>query len=276
MDKSNVAVVIFNYMSWKDTLNEAIIVHDLFGFQWSQIIIVDNCSPNESKKELSKKDIGDYVFIASDKNKGYAAGNNIGLRYANKKGFKYAWILNNDIVICDQSVLDKMLGIMQRDSSIGVINPDILDPNGKVYNRDSKRKNLFDFTLGLYSYKNKGRCVKDLGGYGYVYRPQGCCMMVDLSKMVKIKFMDEKTFLYCEEFILAERLLKHKWKCACATDVSVIHNHSKTVKSAFDKWSIIKIQLKSFNYYLKRYRKYNFVSRAVCSLFFAAKAYLTN
>ena len=35
-------------------------------------------------------------------------------------------------------------------------------------------------------------------------------MMVDLDKMNEVDYFDEKTFLYCEEPILAERLLKKK------------------------------------------------------------------
>lgn len=276
MDKSQVAVIILNYQSWKDTLAEAQMVHDLFGLDWYQIIIVDNASPNESEEKLKEKSIGDYSFIESGKNAGYAAGNNIGLRYAKSLGFKYGWILNNDIILDKANALDEMLGVFEKDPSVGVVNPDIYSPDGHLYNRDAKRKSLYDFTLGLYKYKIIGREIKDIGGYGYIYRPQGCCMIVDLEKMEKIDYMDENTFLYCEEFILAERLLNSGWKCACAINTSIIHNHSKTVKSALGKWKMLSTQNKSFNYYLRVYRKYGVLARAVCTLFYTVKNYLTN
>ena len=38
----------------------------------------------------------------------------------------------------------------------------------------------------LIKYRKVGRRIKDLGGYGYVYRPQGCSMMVDLEKLDEI------------------------------------------------------------------------------------------
>ena len=101
-------------------------------------------------------------------------------------------------------------------------------------------------------------------------------MMVDLAKMEQVDYMDEHTVLYCEEFILAERLLKHGWKCACAINTSIIHNHSKTVKSILGKWKMLSIQNKSFNYYLKAYRGYGFLSRTVCTAFYTLKNYLTN
>ena len=40
------------------------------------------------------------IVIKADKNKGFSAGNNIGIKYALLSGdFKYIWLLNNDTVI---------------------------------------------------------------------------------------------------------------------------------------------------------------------------------
>ena len=276
MNKDKVAVIILNYQTWSDTLREAQCVHDLFGLKWEQIVIIDNNSPNESERILKENGLGNYVFIESKKNLGYAAGNNIGLRFAKSNGYKYGWILNNDIIFDKENVLQELLRILETDSTVGTVNPDIYSLDGYLYNRDSKRKNLYDFTFGLYKYKKIGREIKDVGGYGYIYRPQGCCMMVDLEKMEKIDYMDEHTFLYCEELILAERLMKHGWKCACAINTSVVHNHSKTVKNVLGKWKTLMEQNKSFNYYLKEYRKYGFLERIVCVVFFLFKNSLTN
>lgn len=275
MNKSEVAVIILNYQSWEETLVEAKMVYELFDLDWNQIIIVDNASSNESEQLLEKKEIGDYIFIESGNNAGYAAGNNIGLRHAKKLGYKYGWILNNDIVIKDKNVLNCLLNVFDSDSTVGVVNPDIYSPTGHLYNRDAKRYTLFDFTLGLLRYKKIGRKIDDLGGYGYVYRPQGCCMIVDLEKMEAIDYMDENTFLYCEELILAEKLRKKGWKCACVTKASIIHNHSKTVKTALGMWKTISIQNRSFNYYLREYRNYGVFSRAFCTAFYSLKNMLT-
>lgn len=50
---------------------------------------------------------GRYTIVKSDENCGYAAGNNIGLRYAYDNQYKYAWILNNDIIIEDSNLIEK-------------------------------------------------------------------------------------------------------------------------------------------------------------------------
>ena len=37
--------------------------------------------------------------IETGSNRGYAAGNNVGLRYALRAGYDYFWVLNNDTVV---------------------------------------------------------------------------------------------------------------------------------------------------------------------------------
>lgn len=271
MNYKYVAIIILNYKTWEDSIKEASLVRDIFKISWKQIIIVDNASPNESEIMLKDNCRNNYIFIASKSNKGYAAGNNIGLKYAYDNGFKYGWILNNDVLIDNPSILNDMLRLFEIDDSLAVVNPDVHSLNGKLFNRDSKRYSFYDMSIGMYSYKIKGRELKDIGGYGYVYRPQGCCMLLDLEKGYKVGFLDENTFLYCEELIYAERLLKEGMKCGCLVNKNVIHNHSKTVKSSFNKLRILVIQNKSFNYYLKQYRGYSLCKRCICLFFYTLK-----
>ncbi len=265
---NRVAIVILNYMSWKDTLEEAKVCHEILNIPYKDIIIIDNNSPNESyaELELSQK-IKGFILIRSSRNDGYAAGNNIGLRYAYENGYNYAFIMNNDVLIDDRKMVDKLIDTFEKDSSLGVVNPDIYGVDGKLYNRDAKKPSFLDLTVLANSYRKKGRKVKDLGGYAYVYRPQGCCMMVDLEKMQEINYMDENTFLYCEEIILAERLDKKNYKCACCLTTKAIHNHSKTVRSVMDKNKITKMNNNSFRYYLKEYRGFNSVNSNICLFF---------
>lgn len=264
---NKVAVVILNYKSWQDTLKEIDICYNILKINYNDIIVVDNDSPNDSLLQLRKESqIKKFILISSDCNRGYAAGNNIGMRYALSEGYRYALILNNDIVIDDGEAVQKMLDVFKQDNLVATVSPDVYSPNGYMFNRDAIRPSFWDFTVGILNYKKKGRKVVDLGGYGYVYRPQGCCFLSDLYKMQKVDFMDEETFLYCEEIILAERLLKKGYRCANCK-INIIHNHSKTVKSVFDKKNIIKMNNNSFRYYLKHYREYSPFKVFMCLLF---------
>ena len=252
---TTVAYIILNYNTWQETINEVELIHKVLNVRFEDVIVVDNKSSNESVVNLREYSNNKKIqFIQAKKNCGYAAGNNIGLKYARNCGYKYAWILNNDIIIKDSQLTKTILQVFEKDSKIAIASPDIYMPNGHLCNRDSKRPNCYDFTIGMIKYRKVGRRIKDLGGYGYVYRPQGCSMMVDLEKLDEIGYLDEYTFLYCEELILAEKLLRYNYKCVCVFSTSIIHNHSKTVKSELDKRKIRKIMGQSFKYYLKKYR----------------------
>ena len=100
-----------------------------------------------------------------------------------------------------------------------------------------------------------------------MYRPQGCCMMLRLDVVNAVDYMDETTFLYCEEFILAEKMNSLGYKCACCLDSSIIHNHSKVVKSNIKLKELISINNESFAYYLKKYRRFNAFFVKICCAF---------
>lgn len=259
------AIVILNYNTWKDTLQEVQCVQVMCKVDAKDIIIVDNASPNNAYERLYEENVQGYILLKAEKNVGYAAGNNIALKYAVEKGYRYAWILNNDILIDDKEIWDKLICVLKRDSSVAVVSPDIYAPDGHMFNRDAVRPSFYDLTLGMLSYRQKGRELEDKGGYGYVYRPQGCCMLLDLAKISEVGYLDEHTFLYCEEIILAERLREKGYFCACCSDTKVIHNHSKTVRSTMQKKEILRMKQTSFRYYLTKYRGYGTIKCILAS-----------
>lgn len=277
MVDKEIAVIILNYMTWQQTIKEVENLINVLDSCQYDIIVVDNCSPNDSLKQLEVNNNDRYILMKSDSNKGYAAGNNIAIRYAKEAGYKYSLILNNDVEITDSHMLNKLVDIMNKSEDIAVVSPDIYAPDGYLYNRDSVRPNVFYMTVGAFLYKKAGRQLN--GGednlWGYVYRPQGCCMLLDNSVMEQIGYMDEYTFLYCEENILAEMLLNKGYRCVCAVNTSVVHNHSYTTKSVLSKKKFIDTNLRSFSYYLKKYRRFGCLKRMICQGFFVLKLYMT-
>lgn len=270
------AYIILNYKSWQETISEIQLIREILKGDYKDIIVIDNCSPNESYEKLSEfAEQTGIVLIQSGDNNGYAAGNNVGLRYAYQHGYAYGWVLNNDILFEDSELLKKILSVFAADPAIGVVNPDVYSPAGYLYNRYSVRPSFFDMTIGALQYKKKARQVQDMGGYGYIYRPQGCCMVVDLKKANEINYMDEMTFLYGEEQIYAERLRQKGYKCACAINSKIIHNHSQTVKSSIQKKNINEIKKKSNSYYLSQYRGYGKLKIAICNFFMMLRHTLT-
>lgn len=270
-----VAVIILNYKTWEQTIEEIQLMKLQPSIKNCDYIVVDNCSPNDSINRLdAKKDEVGFYLIKNENNDGYAKGNNIGLRYALEKGYKYAWIINNDIVFFEAFNLEKLLTIFQKAPDVAVVNPDVYAMDGKLFNRDAKRWSLYDLTIGMKAYQETGRKIIDNGGWAYVYRPQGCSMVLDVEKCSEVGFLDEHTFLYCEEPIFAERLLAAGYKCAVDLDNKIIHNHSTTVRSSYSKKKADQISADSFKYYLEEYRKFNSAQVKMCLMFQKIKSAL--
>lgn len=93
ISEPKVLVVILNYKTPQLTLNLVDALKTIH-YQAFDIMVVDNNSPDDSAKVLQKgAENNDYLFYANHVNAGYAAGNNIGIRYAIQHGYQYTWIL---------------------------------------------------------------------------------------------------------------------------------------------------------------------------------------
>ena len=276
-----IALILLNYNSWNLSIKFLNSLKKLKTFNNVYKIIVDNNSNNDSVTMLSKfvENSTNMKLISNNKNGGYAYGNNIGLRAAIKMGFEYAIIVNNDIEFLDDTFIPNAFQIFDSNSSIACISPIVILPNGKEANKNLVKKGLWYETLGSLSYKATSKKYKKLttnNGIPYCvnYRPQGCCMLVDLKKMEKINFLDEHTFLYMEEPILAEKMIKASYLSICSLDNKIIHNHKSTTGSILNKNKYLKIYLSSSYYYYKKYLKMNMLSIMFCQIFNIIKIYI--
>lgn len=272
-----VAIVILNYNSWKKTLNMVKQIKQKLqspSVPKYRIVVVDNASTDKSDEVLSRYAGKHYVYLKAEQNGGYAKGNNMGIRWAREHGYAYSWILNNDILLPDAEVLQIMISAMKEAGNAGAVSPNVFAPTGHQYNREIFRKNMWEETLGGISWRIRSRKinVKDMD-WLYVYRPQGCCMLLDNECMEKVGDLDENTFLYYEESILAERLLSAGYRVICANRTSVIHDHSDSVSFLLGKIRYRREYGKSYIYYLTHYRGYYKYAAWICWCFLQLKLF---
>lgn len=282
-----VAFVILNWNRPEITIRaiNSILEHERSILNNINVIVVDNGSIQEIREQLIEffqskgwRIISEYdalkgnltepsnVLILNNENYGYAKGNNIGLKCAKKMGFKYAVVMNNDVIL-KEPVIDKLLPIMAKDSRIAVLGPRIIGPNGKDQG-PYERPGLYNYFLFPFFFpilypirklrswmkrkKLQEKVSKD--GFAVVYRVVGCFMLVDLEKLEQVGWFDENTFLYMEELILAEKLSSVGYKMAYTSLVSVHHEHEVSTRTFGLKKFLI--GLESSLYYFKVYRKF--------------------
>lgn len=265
MSRTDLAFIILNYKTAEMT--RALVDQlNTFGFSES-VIVVDNASPDSSGEALSLlSDEGKCTFIQNPKNSGYAAGNNLGLKMASQKKYKYALVLNTDIHFHNMHAIEDMAHALDEAPAAACVSPRIITPGGGESIPCLYRPSAWSLSLGIFAFHRRmKRDSEDIETSFTTYRPQGSCMMLRLSALEKVDFLDERTFLYFEEPILAEKLLGAGYTSQCVGNAKVIHDHSVTTKSNLAKWNMLKIYASSCKVYLKEYRHFNWMARGVCT-----------
>lgn len=67
-------------------------------------------------------------FIQSDKNLGFGAANNLGINYANKNGYDYVYLLNQDAWLFENTV-SALIELHQQNPEYGILSPFQLEGN---------------------------------------------------------------------------------------------------------------------------------------------------
>ena len=222
------------------------------------VIVVDNNSNEElgiRNEELGMR--SDIIY--AEENRGYSAGNNIGLRRATEIGAKYALVINPDMELVDVNYLAKLVEVMERDEDIVVAATDIVTPEGIHQNPmlpDGDWHSAFGWVKEIFSRKKPVDTYSFIGNYKENHecaKVSGCCLMLRMSFVEEIGYFDEYPFLYCEEAILARQVEMAGKKMYYLADTQAVHRHIKSEKGdpvkRFKHWQRSRI------YFYKRYSK---------------------
>lgn len=223
-----------------------------------EVILVDNRSKEEDLIALRTLATEQgCTLIENKENRGYNAGNNIGLHYASEKGYKYALIANPDMEFPQTDYLLKMAAKMEENEEIVVCGSDIITPEGNHQNpmRESTYfEELFWPITTLRNRKKKAWFLMDYTKSECCEKVSGCCFIIRLSFAQDIGFFDEKVFLYSEEPILAKQVINRGYKMYYLANAQAVHCHIKSEKG--DPKKRIYLFEKSRKYYLKHYSGY--------------------
>lgn len=204
-----IAFIILNWNGVNDTLACLASINKIDKKPFViEIIAVDNASTDDSVKRI-KELFPKITVIENKSNLGFAAGNNIGIKYALKDLADFIFIVNNDTIL-DKNILKNLLQTQQK------YNADILSP--KIYFSPGR-----EFYKNRYSKSELGKVIWYAGGKidwnnvkGFhngvdeVDRGQfekeievdyatGAAMFVKREVFEKVGLFDEKYYLYYED-----------------------------------------------------------------------------
>lgn len=215
-----VFIIVLNYRGKEDTKEcvDSILTSTYKNFE---IVIVDNHSLDESIFYL-KKTFPDIVLLETEKNLGYAGGNNVGINYALNKGADAILILNNDTVI-DKNCLKNFViesKLHPRSALGGCVYyydfPSEMQHFGGVWNsRKGKFTNLPDAHFDSKKSTNLDFIT-------------GCALFVPREIFQTAGLFEDSFFLYYEEIDWCFRVRKAGFFCTYVPTPIIFHKESKS------------------------------------------------
>jgi GT2 family glycosyltransferase len=244
-----VAIIILNWNGWKNTVE---CLESLYQIDYPnyEILLIDNGSKDGSIQKIQQYTDGqlnveskffkctssnkpirlvkaafsnpqalqynkELVLFENKVNVGYAAGVNIGVRYAQKQATDYVLLLNNDLVV-DKNFLTQMIETAQKNPNIGIAGP-------TIYYYD--RPTTIDFAgENLNLWRVKGREFLSKSSLPReVDKIEGSCMLIRRSLLDKIGLLYPKFWAYWEETDLCFRTKKAGYKVVYLPKPEVWH-----------------------------------------------------
>jgi GT2 family glycosyltransferase len=283
--KTKVAVILLNYNSEDDLfvstdqISKQLNV-DLF------TIIVDNASCRDSRERIqfwveNKKttffsgSVTEALYAVKDnsnslrnymiynhENRGYSAGNNIGIRLADALDVDVVLIANPDMRFNDANYIFKLTLALYSDRRNAIAASKIVGLDGKDQNplRESSfwEELLWPKTMLLRWFKNFNYIVPYKNNQEVsVDRVSGCCLLLRMSFLKEIGYFDENVFLYCEEPILASQIKQKDRRIVFTPFTQAVHAHCSSLKGNSSRRMLL--FFKSRHYYLKNYSGYNWM-----------------
>lgn len=225
-----------------------------------EVILIDNGSNEDCEKEFEKI-YPELIYIRSEKNLGFAGGNNLGIRVA--KG-DFLLLLNNDTEIT-ANLIPELSAELENNHEIGMVSPLLL------YYDQPEIIQYAGFTpMNYLTCRNHGIGSMDTnrGQYDQVSRETGFChgaaMMCRREDLKTVGLMEEQFFLYYEELDWCEKFKRAGKKIWFTGRTHVFHKESMSV----GKESMIKTYFMTRNRMLYIRRNTGWLNTLIFSFYY--------
>ncbi len=224
-DSPRVAIVVLNYNGLDDTLK---CLESLRVLRTSvDVILVDNASKVDPSVDALKIYPSAH-YVRTERNLGYAGGNNRGIDRALALGADYVLILNNDTVV-EPDIVARLLHVVAGDRTIGIVGPvvNFMDEPDAVMTDGV----AFNPGPGTEFFRRIPVPTDVPGRFLDVDIVNGCCMMIATAVIKAVGTFDESFFIVHEEADLCLRARRAGFRCVVLGESLVRHKGS----SAFER-----------------------------------------
>jgi len=206
-------IIVLNY-NGKDVVKNCLTSVFKIDYPDFEVVVVDNNSTDGSF-ELAKAGFSKANFIKNEENLGYAAGNNVGIRFALERMADYVLLLNNDTEV-EKDFLTKLVEVEGKDEKIGIASPVIFDGHSRQVWFSGGEINW----LTMKTQHSQKVLTEDYRETGLI---TGCAMLVRAAVFNEIGLLDEDFFLYYEDADFSLRAKKAGFKNIVVSGSWVYH-----------------------------------------------------
>lgn len=154
------------------------------------------------------------TLIASETNRGYSGGNNIGIEAAIQEDFEYVLLLNTDVQV-DEAVVESMMRILGENINVGAVGPALLEGNElHIGGRD----------IGLYQNTRMVLSEKENGQLSYI---PGTIFLTRGALFKKMGLLDEQFFFSGEMADFCKRIIADGQEILIDSTLRAIHKKTK-------------------------------------------------
>lgn len=216
-----------------ECLDSVLAAYSLSGLT-GEIWVVDNASMDGSP-EMVREQFPSTRLIASNKNLGFAAGNNLALKEIGlglEKKARHILFLNPDTVV-QGDALGAMVRFLDATPLTGVVGAQLVHGDGSFQHSAFHFPGLAQLFLDLFPVHHRLLDSRLNGRYPrHFYQeecpfkidhPLGAALMVRSETLAQVGSFDDRYFMYCEEVDLCRRIKAAGWAIQCIPEAKITH-----------------------------------------------------
>ena len=195
------------------------------------VVVVDNASTDESVNFI-KDNYKEVVLLENEVNTGGSGGFDKGIKYSIEKEYKYVALLDNDILLEENTILN-LVKYIKENPKVGVVgskictmdNPKVLQEMGSFIDFDEK----FNIETPLKSHLDNDE-LPDVVVCDYV---PACCLITTNEVLKKVGSFNTDHFIYWDDMDWCTRVKKAGFEIHAINNSRVFHkmgaaNHTNT------------------------------------------------
>lgn len=226
-----------------------------------EVWVIDNDS-SDGSPEMVKNEFPQVKLICSGHNLGFAKANNIAIK---RSRGQYLCLINPDIEV-QQDCISRMILYMDEHPDIGMLGPKVLNPDQTLQHNCRHFPTLWNCFCRALALDRIFPQSEQFGGAGMSFFQgdrirdvnvlTGVFWCVRRKALVEVGLLDERFFMYSEDFDWCKRFHMAGWKVVFYPDAKVVHYGGGSSSNAPVRF-YIEMQRSYLQYWQKHHSRFS-------------------